>query len=287
MRRPADVAVVEARPPGSRARRAASQNSSGQLWSCCPSPATSTSGSPPRPRSPRRRREIPRPTSTIFSVTNGLPSTRIGLASADSAAGPSCRARPRDRRLPGALAMPRECHRSSVSVVGSSVEVPQHRAQHDVHLHVRERRTDAAPGATAERDPVVQVGPRADEPAGVEPARASGNTASSLWISAMLTSIACPFGTVHGPSSMASAFTLPADHVDHRPGALHLDDRGLAEPLPARVDLGDQVGAARPGGGAAAPPPRRASSRSSRARRRAGSAAGRRSRCRVMPVPSS
>jgi hypothetical protein len=31
--------------------------------------------------------------------------------------------------------------------------VAQHRSQHDIHLHVREGRTNAAPDAATERDP--------------------------------------------------------------------------------------------------------------------------------------
>ena len=38
-------------------------------------------------------------------------------------------------------------------VVGLDDEVPQHRSQHDIHLGVRERGADAAPGSAAERHP--------------------------------------------------------------------------------------------------------------------------------------
>ena len=50
-------------------------------------------------------------------------------------------------------------------------EVPQHRSQHDVHLHVGERRTDAAPGAAAEGNPGERVGLGVDEALRVEPLR--------------------------------------------------------------------------------------------------------------------
>src|SRR5438309_431467 len=47
-------------------------------------------------------------------------------------------------------------------------EVAQHGAQHHVQLHGGERRAEAAPGAAAERDPLVQVRPGVEEAGRVE-----------------------------------------------------------------------------------------------------------------------
>src|SRR5699024_4838248 len=43
--------------------------------------------------------------------------------------------------------------------------------EHHIHLHVRERGPRTTPGPTTERDPLVQVGFRADEPVRVEDIR--------------------------------------------------------------------------------------------------------------------
>ena len=100
-------------------------------------------------------------------------------------------------------------------------------------------------------------------------ARGSGTTVSSSWIRAMLTSTVVPLRQRPPAELEAVGLHLAADHVDHRTGALHLEDRRLAQRAAARVHLLDQRAAAPRGGGAAARPPRPASSRSSRARRRA------------------
>src|SRR5215475_749394 len=47
-------------------------------------------------------------------------------------------------------------------------EVAEQRPQHHVHLHVREGRANAPPGATPERDPLIAVGPAAHEAVRVE-----------------------------------------------------------------------------------------------------------------------
>src|SRR5215472_6647931 len=50
-------------------------------------------------------------------------------------------------------------------------EVPEHRAQHHVHLHMGEGGADAPPDAAAERDPLMGIGPGAHEAVRVETAR--------------------------------------------------------------------------------------------------------------------
>ena len=61
-----------------------------------------------------------------------------------------------------------ECIFSSGAVVGLDLEVPQHRSKHDVHLDVGEHRTDAAPGAAAERQEGERRRSRVDEALRIE-----------------------------------------------------------------------------------------------------------------------
>src|SRR6266545_2501129 len=106
-------------------------------------------------------------------------------------------------------------------------DLAQHGTQDDVHLHVRERGAQAAPGAAAERDPLVQVRPCAEEAVWIERPRVRERDSLS-WISAMLTSTAYPFGRVHRPTWRLSAFTCrPTRSIT---GRVRCTSRLVAEP---------------------------------------------------------
>ncbi len=118
--------------------------------------------------------------------------------------------------------------------------MPQHRAQRDVHLHGGEGRADAAARAAAERDPLVEVGPRIDEPVRVEPACVREHRLVPVQQGDAREYELFP-GQPPTPDLQAVDLHRPADEVDHRPGALHLGDRGVPQRASPRIDLGGEL----------------------------------------------
>ena len=194
VRRAAGVAVVEPDDLGSPRSASCAQNASGQLCSCWPSPATSSSGS---------AAGVPDP----FVGQGDAPADVGDLFGHESPSG-GCAgggARPRGRPWRARRRRPANASARPARVGRHEREVPQQGPQHDVHLHgARTRRRGSA--GCRRRTGSTGRGPGARRRSGAGrrwPRR--GNTASSSWIRAMLTSTAYPFGSVQRPSWKPSA----------------------------------------------------------------------------------
>ena len=214
--------------PGSRARASCvAERRSGQLCSCWPSPATSTSGVAAGVADLVVRRVMPAAdVGESFSVTNALPvvdaRARCGSCGRRAGGGARPRGRPwpaRTRRRGSATARP-------ARYVGTQVKSRSMRAQHDVHLHGARRRRRGTAGcrrrtgssgtgrAWRRRTASGSNAPRVRED------RRRRRGSGRCWRARSY-----PFGTVHRPSCEAVRLDLPAGEVDHRADPLHLDDR--------------------------------------------------------------
>ena len=105
-------------------------------------------------------------------------------------------------------------------------EVAQHRSQYDIHLHVREHRTHAAPGTAAVRKPAEARRLGADEALRIEAVRIREQFRVSVQPGDAdddgVPARDGPFAEFEG-----GRVDVSAGGVDDRPLPLHLEDRGL------------------------------------------------------------